>query len=301
MELLKFDEDMMEDVAGLYAEAVKKVPYCYPVALEDFAAAVAGAVGGDPKGKGLQEEGILVGANKGKPKGYAHFGVGKHRKEQTEPSGYVRFFWYCPTHRAVGEALLQEMESFFREKGLGESVAFWQCHRYPFYHRENSFLSEQMAHVPAFLGRNGYEIQGGEVFYDWPEMRVPQPERPNLDFEETVIWQEGAGELPNSEVRAVQEGKVVGVCETASCQESGDGPGVGDWCFVLHLNVTEKLQGRGLGRYLLSRSLQEMKGAGYKHAGISTSMKNYRAAIFYSSFGEARLGDWTYGWVKQLD
>jgi len=122
-----------------------------------------------------------------------------------------------------------------------------------------------------------------------------------MEFEETVTWNEGKGERPNSEVRAMRDGKQVAACETVSCQESGDGPGVKDWCFVLGLNVTEAFQGRGLGKYLLGRSLEEMRGVGYRHAGISTSMKNYRAALFYSSFGRVQLGDWTYGWVKKLD
>lgn len=65
------------------------------------------------------------------------------------------------------------------------------------------------------------------------------------------------------------------------------------------LFIADEMQGRGLGKYLLRRALAEMRGAGYRHAIISTSLGNDRAFVFYSNFGY-RFCDWTYGWRREL-
>ena len=72
-----------------------------------------------------------------------------------------------------------------------------------------------------------------------------------------------------------------------------------DWHFCNWLGVEEEVQGKGLGRYLLQQARLEMHTVGYRHAGISTAWKNYRAFQFYSNDGY-RLSDWTYAWEKNI-
>ena len=67
--------------------------------------------------------------------------------------------------------------------------------------------------------------------------------------------------------------------------------------FAVWLGVDEPYQGRGLGRYLLQRNLNEAYAAGYRHAVISTAHDNFRAFLFYSNFGYC-LADWTHGYWK---
>ena len=43
----------------------------------------------------------------------------------------------------------------------------------------------------------------------------------------------------------------------------------------------------------------ELHGIGYRHAAISTDLRNYRAALFYGNYGY-RVVDYTYGWNKEL-
>lgn len=58
-------------------------------------------------------------------------------------------------------------------------------------------------------------------------------------------------------------------------------------------------QGKGLGRKLLAASLIVMHGLGYRHASISTALRNARGQLFYSNFGY-RTAEWNYQLLKQL-
>jgi GNAT superfamily N-acetyltransferase len=66
-----------------------------------------------------------------------------------------------------------------------------------------------------------------------------------------------------------------------------------DWFFTDGLGVSDEVQGKGLGRYLLQKARQEMHRIGYRHAAISTDWMNFRAFLFYSNDGYHRV-DWTY-------
>jgi GNAT superfamily N-acetyltransferase len=73
-----------------------------------------------------------------------------------------------------------------------------------------------------------------------------------------------------------------------------------DWFFTTWINVREDLQGKSLGRCLLTRVLAEMVGVGYRHACISTARDNFQAALFYANLGY-RVVDWTYAYGRALD
>jgi GNAT superfamily N-acetyltransferase len=63
------------------------------------------------------------------------------------------------------------------------------------------------------------------------------------------------------------------------------------------LGIQEPYQGIGLGKHLLQRGLNEMRGVGYRHASISTAWDNYRAYVLYTHFG-FKVVDWTYQYVQ---
>lgn len=71
-----------------------------------------------------------------------------------------------------------------------------------------------------------------------------------------------------------------------------------DSFFTKWLGVEEEYQGKGLGRYLLQRTLNEMYKVGYRNAFISTNVINYRAQLFYSNFGY-KVTDTAYALVKR--
>ena len=89
------------------------------------------------------------------------------------------------------------------------------------------------------------------------------------------------------------------MCECVSYGEFSRVDEVQDWRFTTWLGVSDKFQGKGLGRYLLQRALQELHRTGYRHASISTDWQNFRAAVFYSNYGYHTV-DWTYAVRKTL-
>ncbi|UCC67907.1 MAG: GNAT family N-acetyltransferase, partial [Armatimonadota bacterium] len=84
-----------------------------------------------------------------------------------------------------------------------------------------------------------------------------------------------------------------------SAAEWHDAAEAHDWIFTDWLGVEEEMQGKGLGRHLLQRALQEARRLGYRHASISTSWDNHRAFLFYSNYGY-RVADWTYEFARDL-
>jgi GNAT superfamily N-acetyltransferase len=107
------------------------------------------------------------------------------------------------------------------------------------------------------------------------------------------------GKRPDLVVRAHQEEKHLGACTSLSCAAFSRDAALEDWHFCDGLDIIAEMQGRGLGRHLLERARLEMHAVGYRHAGISTSLSNYRAFQFYSNYGY-RVVDHTYGWDKDL-
>jgi ribosomal protein S18 acetylase RimI-like enzyme len=99
-------------------------------------------------------------------------------------------------------------------------------------------------------------------------------------------------------LQAFQDGEFIGECGCISCAEVQDVEAFQDWLYVDWLGVEDDFQGRGLGKYLLRRSLKELYDIGYRHASISCAANNGRAFAFYSNCG-FRAFDWSYIFVHK--
>lgn len=177
--------------------------------------------------------------------------------------------------------------------------AFHQDHRYPAYHLDNANLSEHLDHIQALLEFNGYRRTSGEVFLDWPDLGdilVPATEG---DVEISVVWQNREGVRPEATVVAMQGESKVGECDGISCAHYTSAEEAQDWLFIISLWVEDDFQGKGLGAQLLLRTIEEMRGVGYRHGSISTDLSNHRAFLFYSNYG-FRMVDWTYALTRRL-
>ena len=107
------------------------------------------------------------------------------------------------------------------------------------------------------------------------------------------------GQRPTVLIQATHAGQGIGQCLVRSAGEYSRASAVQDWAFVDWLGVREPHQGIGLGKHLLQRGLNEMRGVGYRHASISTAWDNYRAYVLYTHFG-FRVVDWTYGYRQEI-
>ena len=93
------------------------------------------------------------------------------------------------------------------------------------------------------------------------------------------------GNTPRATVRVVREGEFVGVTEAVSWQLPYWHANPQDVCCTLTLGVDEHQRRRGIGRYLMEKSLFEMKKAGCKHALLGVHVSNEPAMALYKSMG----------------
>jgi GNAT superfamily N-acetyltransferase len=292
VKILSFKSSFASGLADCYNRIISTLPHCRPATPETFAS-LEGL-----KSPNCQEEMILAAINhEGDVTGFVHVGIALPPTEAWHPQGepaVIRFLAYQSGQRPVGEALLKAAEAWARERNRTAMAAYHSLYMYPFYYLPHSLLSSRLAHISALFGQAGYQVMDwSEIFYDWQDFLVPQVRKPELDFVIDVQEQEILHhDLPGVEVTAPQEdGNWAGRCIMLRVDE--------DWCICDRLDVIEPLQGRGIGKYLLARGMEEMRKQGCRHSLISTGSSNYRAQLFYSNFGFA-FCDWTTSSWKEL-
>jgi GNAT superfamily N-acetyltransferase len=300
MKIARYEPGMAEDLVEIFNRAVANVPHCFHVDEETFSEELLPAGGGKSTRKRLHSEAGFVARSGESINGFSHVAVEDPKKEGDPKLGAIRFLWYRPGDRATGQKLLDASQEYLTDLGLNRILAFDQDYRYPFFGFKHSYLSDHLGQVQALLWMNGYERVKGEVFLDWPNFEPVDPPEPEVEIDIELEWKKGRGELPGLVLTASRGGKQIGVCECVSCGEFSKVKEVQNWAFTEWIGVEKEHQGRGLGRYLLRRALQEMHGIGYRNAGISTDWKNYRAFVFYTNFGY-HVVDWTHAYGLEVD
>jgi GNAT superfamily N-acetyltransferase len=288
---------MLGELTGVYNESVSGIPHCHSVDESDFQSEIAPALGGPTVHDQLHSEEVFVAVEAGRIVGFVHLAVVKPEKPEEQEQCHIRFLWHERGRRAAGEQLLRAADEYCRRHGLAQITAFLPDARYQFYHVSCACLSDRLDQIQALLALDGYLRIEGEVVLDWPnyEPTPPSPVEPELEIAFEQI--PGRGRLPGLVARGGVDGKEVALCRNVGMGKFSRDEAAQDWCFTTWLGVNDEFQGRGLGRFILRRALQEMHAIGYRHASISTDWKNHRAFVFYSNFGY-RMADWTYGFRK---
>ena len=299
VEILTCDPSMLKGLAAAYNKATSDVPLCYPVAEDTFDRGLRELSEDRKKDCSIGWQEVLVARDGNDVVGFAHPAIGR-LGEDKQAVGMIRFLAYDRGRRATGQALLTAAEARLRERGARSVQICPQEAIYPFYYAEAAFLSDRLDHVQALSAFSGYAKTRGEVFLDWPgfEPREPEPSAARADI--TVERREKPGRRADVFVHARVEGKEIGVCRSGSLAEASGAREADEWVFTHWLGVDREMQGKGLGRQLLRRSLVEAHALGFRHAAISTSWDNHRAFLFYSNFGY-HVADWTYGYSRDLD
>ena len=299
MEILRYEPAMSSGLTSAYNNTIRGVPHCYPTSVEDFASVVAGAAGEGSSHDRLHSDAAFVAREGTSILGFIHVAMERPKKADEAEQGVIRFFWYERGYRTTGQALLAAAEEYLQERGISQITAFPEDYRYPFYHFDHAYLSDHLDHVQAALGFNGYRRVAGEVYLDWPNCRSVIPAPADVSVDISLKWRPGRGTRPGLIARVHQGEKAIGVCECVSGGEFSHVAEAQDWFFTTWIGISEEMQGKGLGRHLLQRALQEMQRVGYRHAAISTDWQNFRAFLFYSNYGY-RVVDWTYAWRREL-
>jgi GNAT superfamily N-acetyltransferase len=317
MSILPYSPDLAPAMARAYNDLVRGVPHCFPAPAEALATALAPTVeehAVEADDTPLRDERAFVALDGEGVLGFVHAGLGRRNLHgassaasaetaEAAEAGILRFLGYRAGERAAGQALLERAEDYLRDRGATEIWAYPQHHRYPFYHLSAAYLSDKLGHVAALLGINGYHQTRGEVYFDWPSLPAFEPHPAPLEAEIRLDWKPAPEDenvrRPSLIVTAHRGETFLGECLCTSCAHYNAIGDAQDWAFTYWLGVEQEVQGQGLGRYLLQRALQELRGAGYRHAAISTARDNYRAALFYSNLGYTVV-DWTYEYRKKL-
>ncbi len=302
MEIIQYTPDILIPVTQFYNRLTADVPHCYPVKEEEFAHAMRGVTDQiDNSDDHLESETAFVAMQNGSVLAFIHVGHCPYGKNDEVHDGVIRFLGYERGARHAGQTVLEKAEGYLKTFNLPKIIAFCSDARrycYDFYHFSGAKLSMTLDHVYALLGHNGYSSRYCRVFLDWKNYSVtPMP--PNMPVTLSVNWEEGCGQRPNCIVRAYQKGEKVGICNSVCGGEFSSHADAQDWVYTEWLSVEDRFQEKGLGKYLLFYSLQEMYKVGYQHASLSTESYSYLPILFYSNCGY-RVVDWTYDYVKDV-
>ncbi len=229
----------------------------------------------------------------------AHWGVAGPSRRYRKPLGVIAALYHAPGDRAAGQNLLDYIHADFLKQRIHAVEAFHQNWLWPFYHQDHAYLSDTQAHLKALFNHNDYREEHGEEFFEWRDFSPPRLQAARLKLDYEVKEKPGRGELPDVIVTAHNRGRHVGACHSCSCGGFGRDEGAEHTFLTMWLGVEREFRGKGLGKHILARGMSEMARVGYRHATISTSMCNSRAALFYSNFGY-RLADWTFGYRRRL-
>jgi len=299
MNIVEWDMANARQLADIYNEQIVDIPHCYAVSPEEFEFGLQ-CRRDDRHCNNLHSEKIIVGEKNSRIIGFAHLSMGECGADgERETGGYIHFLTYQAGNRPTGQAILAECEKYLRESGADQIWAFQKFCCYPFYHLGFGNVSDRSAHVYALFLMNGYRVNDGEIFMEAPEYNTTEPALPKDGAEIVVEHIPGRAALPGMIVRASRDDEEIGVCESGSAGEYCRSSEAQNRFLVEHLDVEEKWQGKGWGRYLLQKTRWEMRELGYRDAVISTDMTNHQALLFYANYGY-RVTDTVYGFVKTL-
>jgi len=112
---------------------------------------------------------------------------------------------------------------------------------------------------------------------------VPDPHLQGLSVDKRrLYWSSAiAGREPNVRVAEGSDG-VAGWIAFGRCRDAGAAASAGE---IWAIYVSPDLWGRGIGRELLSRALDELRAGGFTSVGLWVLAKNERACRFYSAAG----------------
>ncbi len=300
MKIVQYTPDILTPLTQFYNRLTADVPHCYPVKGEEFATAMRGVTicKDNKKQREHESETAFVTIADGTVEAFIHVCLSPIEENGEENIGIIRFLGYERGARHAGQAVLEKAETYLKTFNVTRIFAFRSGFEYRFYHLEHANLSDALDQVHALLGFNGYHRLQRWIFLDWENYNVKPIPSP-IPIKLSVDWVQGRGQRPDCIVKVYRENEQIGECCSVSGGEFSSHPDAQNWLHTIWIEIENKYQGKGLGRYLLNYTLQEMHKVGYRHAQISTSWDNYRALLFYSNCGY-RVVDRTYEYEKVL-
>jgi len=277
------DLSVIPSLYPLYTRLIHGTPFCYDVSAQEFA---AGATYRGPWTRAqLTHERIITAGGARDILGFAQVGVAPSQKSGDGDRVVVRFFIYPPGRRDVGAAVLQGVDAYARDRQLRRVEAFIHGYTYRSYHLGFGALSATLGHVHGLLGSHGYRVADTETFLTRDVCHGSAPTPPAGAVEISTDTDDGGGRPPDFTVRATHDGALVGECINHSVGRYSRAEEAQETLFTAWLGVSDDWQGKGWGRYLLTRSLAVGRQLGYRDAAISVDGRNWRALLLYTNLG----------------
>lgn len=285
MRVVPFTSEIAADVAAYFNEAISDLPHCFPVAAHAFGQSVGGLLKHTRRLRRLEPDAAFVAYRDDRPAGFVHCAPENTRTGNPTDRGVIRFISFRKEDREAGQALLDEAHNYLERHGSKEIVAFKSAYRYPFYHQLSAGLSDHWDHVQELFQANAYRRTGDEIHLEWGNFEPQEPPIPSVKVDIEVIPLEGEHALPGLHLKAFRNGMFVGECGNDPYAETRDLPELQDWFYIGWLGIEAPFRGKGLGKYLLLRSLVEMHALGYRHATLSCAKGNKVAFALYAGCG----------------
>ena len=126
MDILQYTPDLQTQVTQFYNRMTANVPKCYPVKEEEFATAIQGVTTGkaDKRDGGLDSETAFVAMTNGAVQAFIHVGIGQIGDNREEDIGVIRFMGYERGTRRVGQAVLEEAETYLKTFNVSRDFRF---------------------------------------------------------------------------------------------------------------------------------------------------------------------------------
>ena len=298
MEISLWHINDIAQLAESYNQQVASIPFCYPVTGEELRRDVW-SWEKEASGYDLYSEKLIVGLRDSRIVGFAHLAGLEEKRKDSPDAGLIRFLSYKPGHRKLGQRILEAAENYFEELGLDRIQAFFPK-IYSFYRFDVPSLSDRMAHIHGLFGANGYKKYSGWYFMNRSlietdsVLKVP---RIASGLEELVRTSNGESNLPSLNIKLCRDRRTVAEIQCFSAGMQIHAPAAQECAYIAGLNVSKADQSKGLGAFLLRRSLHELHKCGYENAILNTRFDNYRAQLLYSNTG-FQVVDLTYSYFN---
>ena len=272
-----------QQLVEVYNAQAAEIPYEYPVDPETFVEAYSRP---DPN---FADGRLFACQEHGTPLGLVHVGTIPREDGRDERTGLIRHLCFPRNRRDVGGKLLECAHEYLRPlASTGQAFNYGYGYACTWYNH----LKSPWEHIYALLGTSGYVVDGGwaliMVLRDY-EMSEPALPDTSIDVEvsEDPIFPglTTHGDIPTVAVRLFRSGERIGGNEARPYYLPHWDRALQDTCCTMGMGVNEAERGRGLGRYLMERTLYEMQGHGCRHALLDVDSQNYRALTLYASMG----------------
>jgi ribosomal protein S18 acetylase RimI-like enzyme len=191
--------------------------------------------------------------------------------------------WFIRGNEGAAAEVMEMAEAWSQRNRSHLLFAFdhVEAATFPEFHGGWSGLSERLSHIAGFLSRAGFRICRRELCLSRSLVSPFRPASPVSGLSASMSETDGRFSLTAREGR-----HDVGACNFALMHPARACDPAASRCgYVDGLRVDDRRRGRGIGRWLVTRALEEMTRLGCEECRLTTGSENFTAQNLYYSLG----------------